>query len=158
MLGSLGTGAKSGSGDRTTGIFMMKGGPLERFIWTKRLMRQPKYDRLLKYVARFTTLFGDPDSKKLFKGRSKLDLTKVAHIQFGNILPIDQTALIDNIQKIMTVLSDNDLKDNLQEAGLVMNDPVKQPVPVVPATPPEPTAKPGIVSKQTKQQKTTQGA
>jgi len=164
MLGSLGTGAKTGSGDRTTGIFMMKGGPLERFIWTKRLMRQPKYDRLLKFVARFTLLFGDPDSKKLFKGRGKTDLTKVAHIQFGNILPIDQTALIDNVQKIITVLSDNDLKDNLKEAGLVINEDIeRQPIQAAPVTPAVPTTtespvKPGIVSKQTKQQKTVQGA
>lgn len=145
-LGHLGSGqSKTGSGDRTTGIFLLKGGPLERFVWIKRLMRQPKYDKLLKYVAQLYLVHGEPEMKKLFAVKGKVDLSKVAHLQFGNILPVDQTALIDNIEKIKNELDDADLKDNLKEAGIVLNKDIVRHESTVKATAPK-----GIVDKTTK--------
>lgn len=121
FLGPLGTGRfQTGSGDRTTGIFQLKGGPLERFVSVKRMLRSAKYAKLLRFIAQFEVQFGN----KLFTGEPS---QTVATIQFGNILPIDQTALIDNIEKIKGNLSREDLRDNLREAGLTINQELVEP-------------------------------
>jgi len=125
FIGAIGAGKlNTGSGDRTTGILMMKGSPLERFISVKRLMRYAKYNKMLKFIGKFELAHGSKETKKLFAK----DRIRAARILFGNIMPVDQTALITNIQKIADRLDNADLKDNLKEAGLIVNNDVKDPV------------------------------
>ena len=126
MLGTIAQSSKSG--DRTTGIFQIKGGALERFIWMKRLVREPKYGKLLKLVAKFETTFGDAATKKIFSKKKKNGnpVLDSQTIQFGNILPLDQTSLLANLAVVMPRLDDKDIAANIKESGLVMNHPIKK--------------------------------
>jgi hypothetical protein len=113
FLGLLGSGTEqSASGDRTTGIFQLKGSILERFVAVKRLTRTAKYNMLLRIIGKFEKVLG---KNALFNGDVK------ATIQFGNILPINQKALMENVNLIQGRLSNEDLRDNVREAGITVN-------------------------------------
>jgi hypothetical protein len=121
FLGPLGSGRlHTGSGDRTTGIVQLKGSLFERYVNIKRLLREAKYNKLLKFVARMEALH---NKNKLFTFRNQERL--FARTQFGNILPIDQTAFVDNLEKVKDRLSNRDLKDNLRESGITVNEELK---------------------------------
>lgn len=128
FLGVLGSGTEqSSSGDRTTGIFQLKGSILERFVNLKRLTREAKYNLLLRIVAKFESTLGA--NKEVFK--DGVD----ARIQFGNILPINQKALMENVERVKDRLSKSDLKDNVREAGLTVNEEMSEPAKQAPAKP-----------------------
>jgi len=127
-LGQLGSGkGQTSSADRTTDIVEMKGSILERFIKVKRLTRIPKYNKLLKYVAGFEMVKGSPENKKLFrKGRSQeVDKSKIGKIQFGNILPVDQTKLITNLSMVKDQMANPDVAANIKRSGLIVNNDLK---------------------------------
>jgi hypothetical protein len=63
------------------------------------------------------------NKNKLFTFRNQERL--FARVQFGNILPVDQTAFVQNLERVKDRLSNRDLKDNLREAGITVNEELK---------------------------------
>lgn len=123
FIGDLAAGSQqSSSADRTTGILQIKGGILQRVVDIKRLMRQAKYDRLLKYVWRMSLIKSNDDKLKGILGSiENEDNQALPEIQFGNVLPVDQTALLSNLEKIKDKMDDEDFISNVKEAGIKIN-------------------------------------